>query len=217
MATKLLAPEPNSALANPGIFFPAEANFALANPGIVFAADTITLIEVPPFQGGMVVNLKVLPGYSYTVMGETLPAGTYQMVKGEKREGPTEWTAKVIQESTDWGRLFGKLESFTEFKNGWDGYKAPSPNATAKKNSRSFLESLNLENYSPSQVVPSVVGGIGVNRWRGSKKVYVEFNNNGKVHALYSDGSKPPDVEQVQPDKIGFQVLIQRMRSYFDE
>ena len=52
----------------------------MANPGIVFAADTITLIEVPPFQGGMVVNLKVLPGYSYTVMGETLPAGTYQMV-----------------------------------------------------------------------------------------------------------------------------------------
>jgi hypothetical protein len=122
-----------------------------------------------------------------------------------------------IEESTDWGQLFAKLDGLLNLPNGWDGYRAAPPNLTGRYYARSFLQSLAQGNYVPYQVVPSVIGGVGVNRRRGNKKVYVEFNNNGKVHALYSDGTSPPRVEQVQPDKSGFHILIRRMRAYLDE
>jgi hypothetical protein len=87
----------------------------------------------------------------------------------------------------------------------------------ARDGARLFLESLSVENYSPSQVAPSVVGGIGVSFRRWEKKVYVEFNNNRKVHALFSDGNSPPEVRRVEPDAVGFTFLIRRMRAYLDE
>jgi hypothetical protein len=114
-------------------------------------------------------------------------------------------------------KQFAKLDGLLQLPKGWDGYQAAPPNAVARDRTRTFLESLYLENYAPSQVGPSVIGGIGVSRRRGKKKVYVEFNNNGKVHALFSDGTSEPRVDQIQPDKVGFSRLIKSIRTYLDE
>jgi hypothetical protein len=146
------------------------------------------------------------------------PSGSFLIVTLVDNSNLVRWTAPTtIQESTDWSKLYRKLESLIQLPKGWDGYKAPLPNMVARDRARSFLDSLCRENYSPFQIAASVIGGIGVNRRHGNKKVYVEFNNNGKVHALFSDGASSPRVEPIQPDMIGFQVLIQRMRAYLDE
>jgi hypothetical protein len=131
--------------------------------------------------------------------------------------GAVEWSSRqTFQQPTDWGDLFKKLDSFLQLPAGWDGYKASSPNTLARDHARVFLALLAQENYGPSRVAPSVIGGIGITR-RRSRKVYVEFNNNGNVHALFSDGSSSPKVERVQVGKIEFQMLIRRMRAYLDE
>ncbi len=49
------------------------------------------------------------------------------------------------------------------------------------------------------------------------RKVYVEFNNNGSVHALYSDGVKDPRVEDISPTEIGYSRLIAAIKAYFQE
>jgi hypothetical protein len=151
-------------------------------------------------------------------VGVVATSGTYQMAPALNPSVVVKWSVKpTVQESADWGKLFRKLDSFLQLEKGWDGYSAAPPNAVAIQRARCCLESLSLENYVPAQVAASVIGGVGVNRRQGRKKVYIEFNNNGKVHALFSDGVSPPRVEPIQPDKIGFHVLIRRMRSYLDE
>jgi hypothetical protein len=163
-------------------------------------------------------NQSVTVSISSTPNKMVIPSVSYEMVTVIASPTAIGWTAKpIIQESTDWGKLFGKLDDLLRLQRGWDGYKAAPPNALARERTRSFLESLCLEGYVPSQVAASVIGGIGVSRWRGKNKVYIEFNNNGKVHALFSDGVSAPRVEPIQPDKIGFNVLIRRMRAYLDE
>jgi len=116
-----------------------------------------------------------------------------------------------------WQRWLSKLDTLPGLGEGWDGENAASPNQIACDSARTFLKSLRQENHEPHRVTPSVVGGVGIIFRKAGKKVYVEFRNNGKVHALFSDGVSPPHVEEVIREKAGYQVLIRRMQEYLDE
>jgi hypothetical protein len=202
-------------VSTPGLTSGAVAPFVFSLPQVQNPAYQISVFlgagtpNSPKLSGSLAINTAV--NTSCSVGWIVRPIVQESTDWGRLSDRPT------VQEPTDWGRLFAKLDSLLQLQKGWDGYRAAAPNMIARNNARSFLESLSVANYSPSQVAPSVVGGIGVNRRRGKNKVYVEFNNNGKVHALFSDGTSPPRVERIQPDKIGFLVLIRRMRAYLDE
>jgi hypothetical protein len=78
------------------------------------------------------------------------------------------------------------------------------------------LDSLLREDYEPSRLAPSAVGGVGVTHRRGSKTVYVEFYNDGRVLALFSDNVSEPVIKRIDPNDQSFRELIAGMRGYLD-
>lgn len=114
------------------------------------------------------------------------------------------------------GKWFGKLDSLRFMRKGWDGYDAPPPTDRAIRLAQSFISRLLEEKYEPSRLAPSVIGGVGVTHRSERRKVYVEFFNDGKVYALFSDGISEPRTKSVEPGYRSFQGLIGEMREYLD-
>jgi hypothetical protein len=132
-------------------------------------------------------------------------------------EGGQAKSSPTTDPSRCWQKWFSKLDKFCDLELGWDGDNAHAPNQRACNSARSFLESLQQDSYEPERIAPSVVGGVGLTFRKHPHKVYVEFKNGGKVHALFSDGVFAPRVEEVTPDRVGYQVLIRRMRDYLHD
>ena len=85
------------------------------------------------------------------------------------------------------GRWFDKLTKLSRLSDGWDSYAAPAPGGRAIAAAELYLCALELLGWEPARVEPSAMGGIGVTHKRGVRKAYVEFYNDGRVHALFSD------------------------------
>jgi hypothetical protein len=99
---------------------------------------------------------------------------------------------------------------------GWDSYRAQGPNVIARQQAKAYLAELCEQNCRPARVKPSAVGGVGITHRKGTRKVYVEFNNQGSIHALYSDGVTKPQVMPVEATPIGFRELIRRIKEYLN-
>ncbi len=115
-----------------------------------------------------------------------------------------------------WKELIEKLCSYSALVDGWDGYSAPPPLRTAVETVHGFFCALRHSNFRPTKVSPSVVGGIGVTFRKGQRKSYVEFYNNGTLHALFSDGESDPRTCQVQPTPAGYGRLIMEIQEYLN-
>jgi hypothetical protein len=87
-------------------------------------------------------------------------------------------------------KWYAKLESLIRLKDGWDSYKAPAPTREAVAAARRYLDTLQALCWEPARVEASVMGGVGITHRVGTRKVYIEFYNDGsRVHALFSDGT----------------------------
>ena len=109
-----------------------------------------------------------------------------------------------------------KLQEMKHLKSGWNGYSAPAPSKLAAQSARNFISVLLKEHQEPKRVMPSAAGGVGVTQRRNGKKVFVEFFNDGKVFALFSDGISDPVSKEVVPIHHAFQVLTKEMQEYLD-
>ena len=109
-----------------------------------------------------------------------------------------------------------KLTDMVRLKEGWNGYSAPAPSVSAINTAKSFVRVLMRENQEPRRVAPSAVGGVGVSRRNAKRKVFVEFFNDGKVFALFSDGESEPLSKEVVPGLQTFKNLTREMRDYLD-
>jgi hypothetical protein len=114
---------------------------------------------------------------------------------------------------TPWEQTFKKLGHLRE---GWNGYKAPAPSKLAIDLARNFVDTLLREKYEPRRLAPSAVGGVGVTQRKGDKSVYVEFYNDGRVLALFSDDVNEPEIKRIEPSYQSFKKLIVEMRDYLD-
>lgn len=106
-----------------------------------------------------------------------------------------------------------RLESFKTLQNGWDSYGAPAPSGTAIGNAEAFVANL-PEAIGPYRLAPSVVGGVGFTHRGNGRKVYVEFFNDGRVFALFSDGQSEPMTREVLAVRSGYRGLIAEMNGY---
>lgn len=116
----------------------------------------------------------------------------------------------------EWCGLFDKLRSYSHLADRWDGYCAQPPLTIATKQSRDFLCALQYSNLRPTRLRPSVVGGIGVTFRKGKRKSYVEFYNDGTVHALFSDGESEPEMRDVSPTPAGYRPIIADIQEYLN-
>src|SRR5262249_55611390 len=112
-----------------------------------------------------------------------------------------------------WEARFSRLG---ELREGWNGYAAPAPSETAVLAAKRFVDLLLREDYEPSRLAPSAVGGVGVTHRHGGKSVYVEVYNDGRVLALFSDDVTEPVIKRIEPDVQSFRELIVGMRGYLD-
>ena len=110
-----------------------------------------------------------------------------------------------------WNR---KLDEYELLDEGWDSYHAPSPSERATRTARNLIESLLREKCPPDRVAPSVVGGIGITHKRSGKRVYIEIYNDGRVYALFSDGTTDPVAKEIGADYQSFKKFIQEIQDY---
>src|SRR5438128_7762549 len=111
-----------------------------------------------------------------------------------------------------WQELFGKLDGLTSLSDGWNSYAAPAPSASAVAAARAFLTILQQEDYPPTRIAPSVMGGVGITHRRGGRKVYVEFYNDGTAHALFSSGLGGMETRKLPADSAATRQFIAEMR-----
>ena len=116
-------------------------------------------------------------------------------------------------ENTGFEETFERLSRLRE---GWNGYAAPAPTEQAILMAKSFVDTLLREKYEPKRLVPSAVGGVGITHRHGDKNVYVEFYNDGRVLALFSDDVSDPEIKRIEPSLKSFKTLIAEMRDYLD-
>ena len=114
------------------------------------------------------------------------------------------------------GEWVMKIASMTQLKAGWNGYHAPPPSAKAIGMAENFLDLLLGIDIKPSRLAPSAVGGVGITRRKNDRRVYVEFFNNGRIFALFSDGVTDPISTEIPPGRLGFLKLIGDMGAYLD-
>lgn len=115
--------------------------------------------------------------------------------------GPHDWTTN--------------LDVMQTLQAGWNGYDAEPPSELALETARRFITVLESESLPPTRVAPSVVGGVGITRKVGERRVYVEFYNDGSVHSLFAEGEEAETVA-VAPTPEGFRAIASRMRVYLD-
>lgn len=114
-------------------------------------------------------------------------------------------------------KWLAKLDSLSSQPADWPSEAGPFPTRQVLDQVRSFLTILRSQAESPSRLSPSVVGGIGVTFRKADRKAYVEFNNTGSVHVLFSDGVADPIVEKVAPEVVGYSQVIAKIKAYLHE
>ena len=116
---------------------------------------------------------------------------------------------------SEWHTLLEKLESLRHYEDGWNGYAAPAPNDTAINNAKEFLYVMRESVCIPTRVAASAVGGIGITRRKGPKRVYVELFNNDMVSALFADdAAQSMFTSQAATDWESYESLISDMKDY---
>jgi hypothetical protein len=114
---------------------------------------------------------------------------------------------------------FAKLRKMAALQEGWDSYSAPKPSRDAVAAANLYLTTLDLLAWEPARVEPSAMGGVGITHRQDARKVYVEFSNNGTVHALFSDrADRTPKMETtpVTPTVPSFYHFIRKAREYLN-
>jgi len=69
--------------------------------------------------------------------------------------------------------------------------------------------------FPPTRVAPSVVGGVGITRKLGDRRVYFEFYDNGAGHALFALGEQAT-TSPISISTPGFTDVIAEARAYLD-
>ena len=83
------------------------------------------------------------------------------------------------------------LDRLRGLEKGWDSYNAIPPGDGALYYAGAYLQRANL---IPDRVAPSATAGsVAASYYREKRKVYLEFYNDGRVGALYSDLAVGPD------------------------
>ena len=112
--------------------------------------------------------------------------------------------------------LQDRLKQLQKLEAGWNGYSAPAPSNTAILTAQGFLSNILDKKIEPSRLAASAVGGVGITHKRNTKRVYVEFFNNGEISALFSDNESAPQSKRIKASYGRFRELIKEIQDYLD-
>lgn len=122
-----------------------------------------------------------------------------------------------IRISPDWNNLFQKIDTISDLEEGWNGYCSPAPDENAAQSAKRFLEVMKANDFAPTRIAASVVGGVGITCRSRVRKVYVEFFNNGEISALFADDkSQVMYTQRISDDLFEYDELTSQIKDYLN-
>ena len=118
--------------------------------------------------------------------------------------------------SESFRKWYARLNSLVRLQQGWDSHGSPPPLPGSLSAARRYLDMLQLLRWEPTRLEASVMGGVGVTHRGARRKVYVEFYNNGMVHALFSDRPLKMETVPVGTDVQSYFRFIAKARGYLN-
>jgi len=115
------------------------------------------------------------------------------------------------------GKWGAELKKLGTLRQGWNGYDAPAPAKVAIEMARQYLQIVKCWDFNPKRVEPSVMGGVGITHRQGSRKVYIEFYNDGTGHSLFSDSSGRMQTMSVTPGAGDFRRFVVKAKNYLSD
>jgi hypothetical protein len=109
-----------------------------------------------------------------------------------------------------------ELKTLAALQPGWNGYSAPAPGSKAIAAAKLYLQAIRTESFEPHRLEASAMGGVGVTHRKGNRKVYVEFYNDGRIHALFSEQAANMQTCPVGPSLDDFRRFIVKAQGYLD-
>lgn len=126
-------------------------------------------------------------------------------------------SARARQTGIEADPLLEKLESLSALRDGWNGYSAPAPAAGAIESAKLFGHVMDECGHTPTRVAASAVGGVAITERRDSRKVFVEFFNNGLISALFTDdATETMHTQAVAKSAAAFQDLVADIEDYLN-
>jgi hypothetical protein len=105
-----------------------------------------------------------------------------------------------------------RLNATASLAKGWDSYDSEPPNAAARDLAAKILNVLEAAALAPTQLTPTVEGGIALSFVEGRSRAVIEVYNSGEIAvATYSDRGEPA-VWDVEPADAPLLHSIEQIR-----
>jgi hypothetical protein len=105
-----------------------------------------------------------------------------------------------------------RLSAIAALARGWDSYGSEPPNVNARSLAARILDLLETASLVPTQLTPTVEGGIALSFVEGNTRAVIEIYNTGEIAAaMYSDRGEPT-VWELEPAEAPLLGSIEQIR-----
>ena len=149
------------------------------------------------------------------------PAGIYYRIGNDEAMTSNAYATNLrtsLEQSTFWqtkqrfANARQRLSAAAALAYGWDSYGSEPPNATARSLAARILDLLETAALAPTQLTPTVEGGIALSFVEGNTRALIEIYNTGEIAAaMYSDRGEPT-VWELEPAEAPLLGSIEQIR-----
>lgn len=107
------------------------------------------------------------------------------------------FTSEIASKANIFARLFNQLEDLRDLKDNWDKDGAEAPNFASIDEAHEILEIISEVKLTPTNISPSVEGGINIYFIKDNKYADIECFNSGEVLTSKSDRINEPEVTEL--------------------
>lgn len=107
-----------------------------------------------------------------------------------------------------------RLTSTALLSSNWDSYGAEPPSPESRKIARRILQLLQKQRVSPTRLVPSAEGGIGIIFWGKSIYADIECLNSGEILTAKYRGKGTPVIQEIGHSDAELIAAIEQIRVY---
>ena len=107
-----------------------------------------------------------------------------------------------------------RLMQLAEWKENWDSYGAPAPNAAALANVLRIAKLMLASDLERASIVPSAEGGIGFSFSVDDRYADIECSNEGKFLGVRYIGMGTPVLIEIDGSEHSIQAALEKIREH---
>ena len=113
-------------------------------------------------------------------------------------------------------KLSNKLEDLRNLNDDWDKDGAEAPNFESIDKAREILKIISNKELVPTNVSPSVEGGISIYFMKGNKYADIECFNSGEVLTSKADRINEPEVTELYNEN-DIKAFLEQIKSFLND